>query len=141
MFIGDGELRQELETKLADRGRFLGFVSSSDKAHLINAATLVVGAPDKKEHFGIIYIEALARGTVPVAYSGGGVPSIITSDVGLLTERTPEALGQAVRWLLLEDQKRVTMAAAGRQRAESNYHYATLVKQLTDWLASFPIDS
>jgi len=54
IFIGDGELRNELERKLGNRGRFLGFVSAEDKAKLINAATLLVAAPEKKEHFGII---------------------------------------------------------------------------------------
>ena len=48
IFIGDGEIRQELEEKLDDRGRFLGFVSNEDKAQLINAATLLVAAPEKK---------------------------------------------------------------------------------------------
>ena len=73
VFIGAGELQEELEKKLGKKGKFLGFVSSEDKAKLINAATLLVAAPEKKEHFGIIYAEALAGGTPCVAYEGGGV--------------------------------------------------------------------
>ncbi|NNM05371.1 MAG: glycosyltransferase family 4 protein, partial [Gemmatimonadetes bacterium] len=75
VFIGAGEMREELEAELGDRGRFLGFVSAEDKAGLINSATLLVAAPEKKEHFGIIYAEALAGGTPCVAYKGGGVAS------------------------------------------------------------------
>ncbi|NNF22911.1 MAG: glycosyltransferase family 4 protein, partial [Saprospiraceae bacterium] len=60
IFIGDGELREQLEIQLGKRGRFLGFVSNEDKAQLINAATILVAAPEKKEHFGIIYTEAMA---------------------------------------------------------------------------------
>jgi glycosyltransferase involved in cell wall biosynthesis len=134
IFIGDGELRAQLEQDLGDRGRFLGFVSAEDKAQLINGATILAAAPEKKEHFGIIYAEALAAGTVPVAYEGGGVASIITKDVGVLTDRDPLALGDAVAALLEDDERRKPMAVAGRARAESNYHYPSLVSELVSWL-------
>jgi len=134
IFIGDGELRAELAQRLGDRGRFLGFVSSEDKAKLINGATILAAAPEKKEHFGIIYVEALAAGTVPVAYEGGGVASIITKDVGVLTDRDPVALGNAVAALLKDDDRRKRMAVAGRARAEANYHYPSLVNDLVSWL-------
>lgn len=134
IFIGAGELRTELEQELGDRGRFLGFVSAQDKAQLISGATILAAAPEKKEHFGIIYAEALAGGTVPVAYEGGGVASIITEDVGVLTDRDPVALGDAVAGLLKDDDRRTRMAVAGRARATANYHYPSLVGQLVSWL-------
>jgi len=134
IFIGDGELRAELTQELGERGRFLGFVSSEDKAKLINGATILAAAPEKKEHFGIIYVEALAGGTVPVAYEGGGVASIITKEVGVLTNRDPVALGNAVAGLLKDDDRRKDMALAGRARAEAKYHYPTLVNDLVSWL-------
>jgi len=134
VFIGDGELRAELEEQLGDRGRFLGFVSSADKAHLIVAATLLVAAPDKKEHFGIIYAEALAAGTPAVAYDGGGVGSVVTPAVGVLSERDPQHLGEAVRNLLADSMRREAMALAGRRRAEQLYSYPNLVGQLESWL-------
>ena len=134
IFIGDGELRGELEQRLGDRGRFLGFVSAEDKAQLINGATALAAAPEKKEHFGIIYAEALAGGTVPVAYEGGGVASIINKDVGVLTDRDPVVLGDAVARLLEDDEGRKRLAVAGRARAEANYHYPSLVAELVSWL-------
>jgi len=134
IFIGDGELRAELAQRLGDRGRFLGFVSAQDKAQLINGATVLVAAPEKKEHFGIIYAEALAGGTVPVAYEGGGVASIITKDVGVLTERDPDLLGDAVADLLKDDDRRERLARSGRTRAEAHYHYPSLIEELVSWL-------
>ena len=134
IFIGDGELRSELEQKLGDRGRFLGFVSTEDKEKLINGATILTAAPEKKEHFGIIYAEALAAGTVPVAYEGGGVASIITEDVGVLTPRNPAALGDAIASLLADDARRERLAAAGRPRAEANFDYRSLIAELVTWL-------
>ena len=134
VFIGDGELREELEQKLGDRGRFLGFVSAEDKATLIRSATLLVAAPKKKEHFGIIYTEALAAGTPPVAYEGGGVSSIITSETGVLVDRDEVELGQQVLSLLENQPLRDSMATAGRKRAEANYGWRDVGKRFDDWL-------
>ena len=135
VFIGDGEMRGELEAALGERGRFLGFVPAEDKAALICGATILTAAPEKREHFGIIYAEALAGGTLPAAYEGGGVGSIITPEVGRCADRDPEALGAAVRDLLtLSAGERETMAAAGRARAERRYDYHHLVAVLEAWL-------
>lgn len=134
VFIGDGYLRSALTRRLGDRGRFLGFVTNAEKAELINAATILTAAPEKKEHFGIIYIEALAAGSVPVAYRGGGVDSIVTPEVGVLTQRSPEALGGAIRDLLLEENRRREMARVGRKRAEEAYASGPLIERLEGWL-------
>ncbi len=137
VFIGDGELKGELKEKLGDRGMFFGYVSSGDKATLIKEATLLVAAPEKKEHFGIIYVEALAAGTPVVAYEGGGVGSIITPTEGILTERDPKILGQKVNYLLQNNGLRKQMSVSCRARAEKKYTYPRLVKILSDWLTGF----
>lgn len=134
VFIGDGELRGELEAELGHRGKFLGFVSAEDKAALINAATILAAAPEKKEHFGIIYAEALAGGTVPVAYEGGGVGSIITAETGILTKRAPRALGLAVRGLMNDAERVATMSYAARARAVDRFDWRKLGRRLEDWL-------
>lgn len=137
VFIGAGEMQDELESDLDDRGGFLGFVSAEDKAKLINAATLLVAAPEKKEHFGIIYAEALAGGTPVVAYEGGGVGSIVTPTEGILTERNPKVLGQKINYLLLNSGLRIQMSTSCRQRAEKHYDYNVLVAKLAVWMEGF----
>jgi glycosyltransferase involved in cell wall biosynthesis len=134
VFIGDGELREELANQAGDRARFLGFVPAEDKAQLINRARLLVAGPEKKEHFGIIYAEALAGGTPPVAYEGGGVASIVTPDVGVLTAREPVALGTAIAELLAAPARWQAMSVAGRQRAEKLFDYPAIVDRLESWL-------
>ena len=136
VFIGAGELRSQLEQELSDRGQFLGFVSREDKAFLICAATLLVAAPEKKEHFGIIYAEALAGGTPCVAYEGGGVDAIVTPDVGVLCQRDPVALGRSVRQLLEDEPTRGKMALQARRRAEERFDMAGLGVELERWLAT-----
>jgi glycosyltransferase involved in cell wall biosynthesis len=137
IFIGDGELMFDLQEALGKRGKFLGFVSAEDKASLINGAAILTAAPEKLEHFGIIYAEALAAGVPVVAYEGGGVDSIVTAGEGILTERKPEILGQAIRALLHDKDLRAKMALSGRKRAEENYDYTKLVSELVAWLESF----
>lgn len=134
VFIGDGDLREQLERDAGKRGRFLGYVPAADRTHLVNAAAVLTAAPEKKEHFGIIYAEALAGGTVPVAYGGGGVPSIVAPEVGILTDRAPRALGTAIRSLLEKPARRERMARAGRERAERKYDYEKLTTRLETWL-------
>lgn len=133
VFIGDGDIADELASSLGDRGRLLGFVPTVDKNALIEAATLLTAAPVKREHFGIIYVEAMAAGTVPVAYSGGGVDSIVTPDVGVLTPRTPRALGTAIRGLLLDEWRRHELAQAGRARVRQLYSRDRLGHEFVGW--------
>lgn len=134
VFIGAGELQNELQEKLGDNGKFLGFVSSEDKAKLIVGATLLVAAPEKKEHFGIIYAEALAGGTPCVAYEGGGVGSIVTPTEGILTSRSPKALGEKINYLLQNNGLRKQMSVSCRYRAEKLFNYDELVEELVDWM-------
>ena len=134
IFLGDGDLRDSLEAELGDRGRFLGYVPEADKQALISSATLLVAAPEKLEHFGMVYAEALGAGTVPVAYEGGGVGAIVIPEVGVLTERRPEVLGSAVRALLEQPDRRGVMARAARLRAESRFDEHRLGNQFVDWI-------
>ena len=134
VFIGDGDLRDEVTRTLGSRGRVLGFVEESDKAGLIGEATVLAAAPRKREHFGIIYVEALASGTVPIAYRGGGVDSIITPDVGVLTERDPAALGRAVRLRFEEQDRTRQMAIRGRSRAVQCFDLSLVSQRFVTWI-------
>ncbi|HHC07529.1 MAG TPA: glycosyltransferase [Actinobacteria bacterium] len=134
IFIGDGPLRPVLEARIGSRGRFLGYVSDDDRTWLINAASILTAAPEKLEHFGMIYVEALAGGTVPIAYEGGGVDSIVTEGLGILTERDPRALGRAIRDVLAEPERIEAYALAGRHAAVERYASERLGRRFVSWL-------
>lgn len=139
VFLGDGDLAPQIARDLGNRGRLLGYVSHEDKAALIKNATLLTAAPVKREHFGIIYIEALAAGTPPVAYSGGGVDSIVTPCVGSLTARAPRDLGIEIRRLLLAEERRRLMGIAGRVRAESLFDQRNIGARFVDWIEGLQV--
>jgi len=74
-------------------------------------------------------------GGVPVAaYEGGGVHSIVKENTGVLTKRSPEDLGNAIRSLLMNDETRREMAADALTRARANYAREVLGPKLNDWL-------
>ena len=139
VFIGDGDIADELASAVGDRGRLLGFVPEVDKNALIRDATVLTAAPVKREHFGIIYVEAMAAGTTPVAYSGGGVDSIVLPDCGILTDRSPRALGTAIRSALLDDWQRREMEEAGRARVRSEYDRDRLGTRFVAWAESLVV--
>ena len=69
------------------------------------------------EHFGIVTVEAMAAGCVPVVINKGGQPEIVQHGVNGFLWDTPEQLAEYTRRLLSDDQLRVRMSAAARERA------------------------
>ena len=76
VIVGDGPERQALESLartlgVAERVRFMGFVPEERKHQLLEAADVFVSATTH-EGFGLMYLEAMARGLPVVTYDHGG---------------------------------------------------------------------
>lgn len=70
------------------------------------------------EHFGIVTVEAMAAGCVPVVINKGGQPEIVEHGVsGFLWETLDELRNYTTR-LMNDDDLRVKMAGAARRRAQ-----------------------
>lgn len=80
--IGEGEARPALQALAlslglhADRVRFLGAVSDEVRDAELDTCDVFV-LPSESEGFGIVYLEALARGKPCIAARAGGAPEII----------------------------------------------------------------
>ena len=133
VYLGDGDMRSEIAATSGEGCRLLGYVPEEDKDPLIAQADLLVAAPNKREHFGIIYAEAMAYGVPPVAYRGGGVPDVVGPEAGILVERDPAALGRAVRLLLEDAPRRSTMARLGRRRATELFDKEAVATRFVAW--------
>lgn len=133
LIAGDGMLRQTLERmaielKVADRVQFLGALKQDKLRTYYGAADAMVLASER-EGWANVLLEAMACGTPVVASKVWGTPEVVAApEAGvLMSERTPEALAQAVRFL----QDQYPDRAATRRYAENFSWEATTDGQLT----------
>jgi glycosyltransferase involved in cell wall biosynthesis len=85
-----------------------------------------------KESFGIPIVEAMAAGIPVVGTRAGGVPEIVVDGkTGMLVERgDASALGEAIVYLLQNDNARKSMGEAGRERAARLFSWEHSVEDL-----------
>jgi hypothetical protein len=112
---------RQAHRSLRRRVRFHGVVPSQTVDSMYEACDLLV-APSRYESFGLIYVEAMARGKAVIGTTAGGIPEVVRhEETGLLVPPDdPEALAAAIIRLLRDDEYRRTLGQAGygRYRAE-----------------------
>jgi glycosyltransferase involved in cell wall biosynthesis len=100
---GEGDYEWALDSLArADRDRvlastdFLGTGSVDDVPSRYRQATVTL-LPSVEEAFGMALVESLATGTPVVCSGSGGMPEIVEgADVGMVAERTPDAMAAAI---------------------------------------------
>ena len=119
MFVGDGDLRVELERKVNELGLdgkilFLGL--RDDVPELLAISDLFV-LPSLYEAQGRVVTEAMAAGLPVVATEVGGVPDVVSNGkTGILVPpRNSQALAKAITNLITDKVKAKQMGEAGRQ--------------------------
>jgi phosphatidylinositol alpha-mannosyltransferase len=124
LVVGTGPQEREARRYVATRRlhgvEFLGRVSDSQKAQLFKNADVYVSPATGGESFGIVLLEAMAAGTPIVCSDIHGYKGVVRRDreALLVPPRSPKALAHAVATLLNEEETRVAMSRAGRERAE-----------------------
>jgi glycosyltransferase involved in cell wall biosynthesis len=73
--------------------------------------------PELAEHFGIVTVEAMAAGCVPIVINKGGQSEIVEHGVSGYLWDTLEQLKEYTRLLVNDDELRLRMSDAARQRA------------------------
>lgn len=134
VLVGDGPLRHQLEFRAAalppGRVTFLGY--RTDVADLLAAADLVVH-PSRFDALPTALICALAVGRPVVASAVGGIPEIVTRDVGRLVPAGDlGALAAEVTALAVDPQTRAQLGAAGRRRFEAEFEAGQWVGRLRE---------
>lgn len=113
---------------MAERLRFTGV--RNDVRRLM-AEMDVITLPSRYEACSMSIIEAMALGKPVVATRAGGNSELVQDgETGLLIERTPEALAQALTALLADAPRRRQMGEAGRHRAETRFSAAVMTRQI-----------
>jgi colanic acid/amylovoran biosynthesis glycosyltransferase len=127
-FIGDGELRQEIERKIASEGldgrvRITGYVSEADvRRHISESRALVI--PSFAEGLPMVIMEAFALGRPVISTYVAGIPELVRPGENgwLVPAANIELLSVAMAESLdLSSSSISEMAAKGRERTRI-YH-------------------
>lgn len=105
-------------TEVADRVQFTGALNREATNQVLMTSDICV-VPSLWENYPNVVMEAMAAGCAVAASNRGGIPEIIDPQSGIVFD--PEATSsivQALRSLVLEDQKRINFAKKGRERIE-----------------------
>lgn len=133
VLAGNGPLRASLEAAArrlprSQRVHFAGF--RDDVPVLLAAADLVVH-PSHVDAFPTALLEALAAGRPILATTVGGIPEIVTPDVGVLVApRDPAALAGALTELAVDPERRARLGAAAAARFATHFEVSLWARRL-----------
>ncbi len=144
LLVGDGPDRDRLADLidglgLGERIRLTGFLSPDDLESAYRAAELFTmpcreEAGGDTEGFGLVYLEAGARGLPVIGGRTAGVPeAVVDGRTGLLLE--PEdgpGLAGALVTLLTDRDRARAMGAAGRDRVREGFTPAAFARRVLD---------
>lgn len=127
--IGDGPLREELETRFTGTGTYFpGYLFGDDLADAYASADAFIFT-GTQETFGQVVQEALASGLPSVIVDQGGITDLVTDGVtGFICRGDAAAFAHAVARLRDEDALRQRMAYNARHTVEDNSWEATMAQ-------------
>lgn len=136
LLIGDGPemggvRRQITQAGLDDRVEFLGQVDNLED--ILPVADMLL-LPSLHESFGLVALEAMACGVIPLATDRGGAGEFIQDGLnGFLRDPLDiEGMVQAAVKVLGDDQLRSEMAEEARRDAAADFGVSCVVKQYLD---------
>lgn len=135
LLVGEGKDREEYERMVSelDLGNsitFLGTQSQERVSELLRQSQLFV-LPSIEEGQGVVLVEALASGTPCVGSRVGGIPDVISADVGaLVVAGDVKALASAILQYLKDDHLWSQASKSARIRAQKMYNWDELAKRI-----------
>lgn len=135
MLVGDGPDRQRLMSRARelDVARSVCLVGTHAEFvdYLRHADVFVL--PSESESFGVAALEALSCGVPVLAYRVGGLPEVVTSDVGrLVAPLDIDALAAAAVEILVDENRREALGRAARARAEALFRRDSAIDRYED---------
>jgi N-acetyl-alpha-D-glucosaminyl L-malate synthase BshA len=136
LLIGDGPemsgVRQQVDQAgITDKVEFLGHVDNLE--NVLPVADLML-LPSLHESFGLVALEAMACGVIPLVTNRGGAAEFIQDGLnGIL--RAPEdieGMAQAAVNVLQDDRLRLEMAEEARRDAAGDFGVSCVVKNYLD---------
>lgn len=127
--VGDGHARREFQHMMPG-ARFLGYQSGQTLAESYASSDIFV-FPSTTETFGLVTVEAMASGLVPVAAKVGGAEGIIEDGVSGLFAQPHSGidLARKIEWLIDNQQDRWHIAEQALRRAKE-FRWEKILDQL-----------
>jgi phosphatidyl-myo-inositol dimannoside synthase len=134
VMVGAGDDREWLVNLARDSGvqRHVHFLSGLTDAELsaCYAAAELFALPSRAEGFGIVYLEAMARGKPVIGGAHGGAPEVIQDGVtGYLVQHGDTVqLATSIDALLSNPELAREMGARGRERVQNEFRFQVFAK-------------
>jgi glycosyltransferase involved in cell wall biosynthesis len=113
---------------LRNRVHFHGFVPSEKLQRFYEDCDVFI-APSRYESFGLIYLEAMAYGKPVIGTRAGGIPEVVTDEVGRLVEpEDRDQIADAVLALMKDSALRRTLGSNAFRRVRQHFSVEAMVK-------------
>jgi glycosyltransferase involved in cell wall biosynthesis len=134
--IGDGYLREKLESLERKDVTFYGHVSNETKYELLSRAHIIL-VPAVREGWGLVVTESNAMGTPAIGYDVHGLRDSIRHDETGITimEKSPEVMAQQAI-LLLRDSERLSRYSRNALEYSKQFNWDNSVDMLEKVLTS-----
>jgi L-malate glycosyltransferase len=133
LMAGDGPERSPAEhlARELKMERHISFLGKQSHVERLIPLAHVLLMPSQLESFGLVALEAMACGVVPVATRVGGVPELITDGEDGFLEAPGDIAAQAARvvQLLTDDDLHYRMRKAGRWNASERFCSDKIIPQ------------
>lgn len=136
LIVGGGSLENSLKNivkKLGIENKtiFTGRVPFSEVPKYHNLLSVFVAISDS-ESFGVAVVEAMACEKPVVVSNVGGLPEVVENDITgfIVPPRNPEKTAEAIEKLILDEQLRLKMGKAGRERVIKLYDWNKNVEEM-----------
>ena len=137
IIIGEGSEKEKLieltqSLSLSNHIEFLGSLSQNEVGEWMRQAAIFI-CPSIEEALGQVLLEAMSSGIPIIASNVGGIPEVITPDVGILVKpEDPDALADAIHRLIIDKQVALVMGKKGRLKVVQHYTWKCIAKQLLE---------
>jgi len=129
LIVGDGPEKGNLEQlanslKIADVSRFTGRIPNIKVPEYLHEMDIYV-AVSRLDSFGVAVLEASACGLPVIVSNAGGLPEVVEDGVTgyVIPKEDHYALSEVLKKLIINEELRIRLGYAGRQRVIKHYEW------------------